>query len=72
MKTELKVISCDKCRGGMSPLFRVTFSDGFEMQSNSQCEWTDSIYYKLMNEALDLYGYKAPIGATSHEDLYNY
>jgi hypothetical protein len=72
MKNQLRVISCDKCRGGMNPLFRVTFSDGFEMQSNSQCEWTDSIYYKLMNEALDLCEYQSPIGASSHEDLYNY
>ena len=72
MKNELKVVSCYKCRGGMSPLFRITFSDGFEMQSNSQCEWTDKVYYKLMNEALNADEYQAPIGATSHEDLYNY
>ena len=72
MKNELKVVSCHRCRGGMNPLFRITFSDGFQMQSNSQCEWTDKVYYKLMNEAIDAYEYQAPIGATSHEDLYNY
>mgnify|MGYP003651974104 FL=1 len=72
MKNELKVVSCYRCRGGMNPLFRVTFSDGFQMQSNSHCEWTDKVYYKLMNEALNADEYQAPIGATSHEDLYNY
>lgn len=69
---EIKVTSISRVRAGISPVFRVEFSDGFSMQSNEYSEFIDSHYYKLMNNAIDKYEYGTPIGATSHEDLYNY
>ena len=70
--TKLKVVSINKCTGGMSPTFNVEFSDGFYMSSKTYEDYIDVVYYKLMNEAINNYEHKAPIGATSHNDLYNY
>jgi hypothetical protein len=69
---DLSVRSITRCRAGMNPLFRVEFSDGFTMQSNERNEFIDTKYYKLMHKAIDSYAYSNSIGATSHEDLYNY
>lgn len=68
--TDLKVTKIYRVRAGMSPVFKVHFSDGNEMQSNSRDEFIDSIYYKLMDKAINDYVYGDAIGATSHEDLY--
>lgn len=67
---ELKVKSITRCRAGMNPIFRLEFSDGFNMQSNEHSEFIDKKYYKLMNDAIHSYEYGTPIGATSYEDLY--
>ena len=48
-KEELKVVHISRVTGGMNPIFRVKFNDGFEMRSNSRDEFIDSKYYKLMN-----------------------
>ena len=69
---ELKVVNISRVTGGMNPVFRVKFNDGFEMRSSTQDEFIDTQYYKLMNRAIDTYEYGTPIGATSHEDLYTY
>jgi hypothetical protein len=73
-KKPLSVVNIGKCRGGMSPVYKIDFSDGNQMQSNCRDEFIESIYYKLMNAAIDKYESKpnVAIGATSHEDLYNY
>ncbi len=68
----LKVKNISKCRGGMNPLFRIEFNDGFLMQSNEFNDYIDKKYYKLMYEAIDLYSHGTPIGHTSTEDLYYY
>lgn len=69
---DLKVKNISKCRGGMNPLFRIEFSDGFSMQSNEFNDYIDKKYYKLMYEAIDSYSHGTPIGYTSAEDLYYY
>jgi len=69
-KTDLKVTKIYRVRAGMSPVFKVHFSDGNQMQSNCRDEYIDSIYYKFMDKAINHYVYGEPIGATSHEDLY--
>ena len=69
---ELKVVNISRVTGGMNPVFRVKFNDGFEMRSSTQDEFIDTQYYKLMNRAIDTYEYGTPTGATSHEDLYTY
>jgi len=69
---DLKVVNISRVTGGMNPVFRVAFSDGFEMRSSEEDEFIDSKYYKLMDRAIDTYEYGTPIGATSHEDLYTY
>ena len=68
----IKVTSISRMMAGMNPKFRVEFSDGFYMRSDEYSESIPSHYYKLMNDAIDTYEYGTPIGATSHEDLYNY
>ena len=67
---ELKVKSITRCRAGVNPVFRLEFSDGFNMQSNEYSEFIDKKYYGLMNEAIYSYQYSPSIGSTSHEDLY--
>tara|TARA_R110000803_G_C11872705_1_gene308655 strand:+ start:283 stop:519 length:237 start_codon:yes stop_codon:yes gene_type:complete len=73
-KKPLTVINVGQCTGGMNPIYRIDFSDGNQMQSNCRDEFIESIYYKLMNAAIDKYKSKPndAIGATSHEDFYNY
>ena len=72
MSDTLKVTFISKCTGGFNPTYRLRFSDGFEMRSNERNEFIDAKYYKLMDYAIDSYYGGTPIGATSHEDLYNY
>lgn len=67
---ELKVKSITRCGAGFNPVFRLEFSDGFNMQSNEYSEFIDKKYYGLMNEAIYSYQYSSSIGGTSHEDLY--
>ena len=72
LEDKYKVRNISRITGGMNPKFRIEFNDGFEMRSNEQNEFIDSRYYKSMNKALNEYEPQKPIGATSHEDLYNY
>ena len=70
---KLKVVNISRVTGGMSPVFRVKFNDGFEMRSSTQDEFIDSEYYKVMDKAIMNYiNPQKPIGSTSEQDLYNY
>ena len=69
---EIEVVNISRVTGGMNPIFRVEFNDGFEMRSNEQNEFIDTEYYNVMNKAIHEYEIPSPFGATSHEDLYNY
>ena len=79
---ELKVVRVSRVTGGMNPILRVTFSDGYELKSSEinnfhnqgidPEEYIDSKYLDLAYDAMHSYDPEPSIGSTSHEDLYTY
>ena len=78
---DLKVVKVNRVTGGFDPILRVTFSDGYELRSSeienlqksgeNPEDYIDPKYINLAYDAMQNWSLGTPIGATSHEDLYN-
>jgi len=82
MEEDIKVTRVNRVTGGMNPILRVTFSDGYELKSSEiegferrgedPKDYINPKYLDLAYDAIYNYTSGPSMGATSHEDLYTY